>query len=529
MKKIILLFSTIFIHLIAFSQFTIDWQQSYGGMENEEAWDIVQTSEGFFLGGTTFSMEGQITCNTENGSYWMLHIDETGNILWQRCYEYIDAMRLLKAPGNNNHYYMIGEAARPHNLSGCDLFVARFDEQGDFIWKKSLGSSNGVRCYFVDGEVTSDGGVIAVSNIDAGGGDVTNHYGSWDGWITKFDSLGNLQWEKTFGSTNGEIIGCITQLTNKYYIAGLAGIPQVGGLGNIDCIPFSTTYPDIIIYVIDSLGNPVWHNCYGGSKIEEISEILELDDGFLIAATTNSRDGDVLNGGLHGDASIDIWLVKIDFEGLIIWQKCYGGTKFDYAYRIFNTEDNGIITFAYSTSYDCDVQGNIPSENPSIWVFKIDSEGEILWQKCILSSAREYITNGVIKHNDNKFTIAGGMTYSPTYDINCSNFDSGSRKNFYAAGISITEVSTPELSLNENKFNIYPVPSNGTVTIEIPEQPEHDPFTIDFIDLKGIIRKTVTQPQPIGHYDISHLPPGMYMVRIRNSMGVVYKKVLISM
>ena len=528
MKKITLLFSTIFIHLITYSQFTIDWQQSYGGMENEEAWDIVQTSEGFFLGGTTFSMDGQITCNTENGSYWMLHIDETGNILWQRCYEDIDAMRLLKAPGNNNHYYMIGEAARPNNLSGCNLFVARFNEEGNFIWQNRLGSSTGIRCYFVDGEVTADGGVVAVSVILSGGGAVSNYFGNYDGWITKYDSLGNLQWDLTIGTEKAEWIQCITPLSDGSYIAGLAGFHDPAGNGNIDCTLHSTNKTDIVIYKIDSIGNPIWHVCLGGSHNENVCEILELQDGYIIAASTNSRDGDALNGGLHGDTEKDVWIVKLDFDGNIQWQKCYGGVKNETPYRIFQTNDDGFIVFARTESWDCDVQGNIPYSNPSIWIFKIDSEGEMLWQKCIQSTAREEIVNGVIKHSDNKFTIAGEMTHSPNYDVNCTNFDSGSRENFYVAGITITTVATPELFYDESQFKIYPVPSSGTVSIEIPQQPQQEPFTIDFIDLKGIIRKSVTQIQPIAHYDIHHLPPGMYMVRFKNRIGVVYKKVLLS-
>jgi len=523
MKKIILLFSTIFIHLITYSQFTIDWQQSYGGMENEEAYDIVETDGGFFLGGVSSSTDGQITCATQNAFYWMLKIDYNGNILNQWCYNNYSVMRLLKAKGDNPYFYMVGDVYEGIK----NLLVVKFNQNGDFLWEKSVGSSTGVFNYLIDGTATNDGGVVATSCIHAGGGDVTNYYGNWDGWITKFDSIGTLQWECTIGSSGYEDAICITELSDNGYLVGLHGSPNLDN-GNIKCSAFSTDYTDIIIAKIDSTGNLQWCECLGGSNNEGISEIIEADNGYLIAGTTSSRDGDVLNGGLHGDFSKDIWLIKVDFSGNIIWQKCFGGTKTDYPHRLFRTTDNGFIIFASTDSWDCDLQGNIPHSNPSIWIFKIDSEGELQWQKCIQSTAREEIVNGVIIHSDNKFTLAGTMTHSPNYDVNCSNFDSGSRENFYVAGISITEVSTPERSLNENKFNIYPVPSNGTVTIEIPEQPEHDPFTIEFIDLKGIIRKSVTQPQSIGHYDISHLPPGMYMVRFKNRIGVVYKKVLLS-
>ena len=213
MRNCIIILTIIFFPFISFSQFTIDWQQSYGGMENEDAYDIVETDGGFFLGGVSTSTDGQITCATEDAFYWMLKIDYEGNIIKQWCHNNYAAMRLLKAKGDNPNYYMVGDVYEGMKK----LLVAKFDENGNFLWDRSVGSSTGVFNYIINGAATNDGGVIATSCICSGGGDVTNYYGSWDGWVTKFDCRGTLQWECSIGSSGSEDAICITELSSNGY------------------------------------------------------------------------------------------------------------------------------------------------------------------------------------------------------------------------------------------------------------------------------------------------------------------------
>ena len=78
---------------------------------------------------------------------------------------------------------------------------------------------------------------------------------------------------------------------------------------------------DAVIVKLDSLRNIEWQQCYGGSDYDGALELLEIEDGYMFAGYAGSNDGNI--SGWHGE--MDIWLVKLDFYGNIIWQKCLGG------------------------------------------------------------------------------------------------------------------------------------------------------------------------------------------------------------
>jgi hypothetical protein len=123
--------------------------------------------------------------------------------------------------------------------------------------------------------------------------------------------------------------------------------------------------------------------CYGGTYWDEGRDIIEVEDGYVIAGTTNSNDGDV--SGFHGfayeDADDDIWIFKIDFFGNVLWQKCLGGYSWEYPVYLTQTEDTGIIVIGNSCSLDGDVTGNHSLYNiySDIWVVKLNSQGTIQW------------------------------------------------------------------------------------------------------------------------------------------------------
>jgi hypothetical protein len=76
-----------------------------------------------------------------------------------------------------------------------------------------------------------------------------------------------------------------------------------------------------------------------------------------------------------------MWIVKLDFNGIIEWQKSFGGTKDDYGRQIINTSDGNYIFTAHTYSIDGDVIFN--HGNSDAWVVKINPFGEIIWQKSL--------------------------------------------------------------------------------------------------------------------------------------------------
>ncbi len=147
-----------------------------------------------------------------------------------------------------------------------------------------------------------------------------------------------------------------------------------------------------------------WQKTFGGKKDDLGKSIQQTTDGgYIVAGYSKSTNGDVT--GNHGDA--DYWVVKLDASGTMQWQKCYGGTGADYGRVAKQTIDGGYIVAGYSKSVNGDVTGN--HGNTDYWVVKIDSSGNIQWQKSLGGFSYDY-PESIIQTIDSGYIVAG---YSP--------------------------------------------------------------------------------------------------------------------
>jgi hypothetical protein len=154
----------------------------------------------------------------------------------------------------------------------------------------------------------------------------------------------------------------------------------------------------------------LWQKTFGGSGKEYGNAIVATPDGnYLMAGYTESIDGDVF--GNKGAA--DVWLVKFNGSGTIIWQKTLGGSGNDRAFSLINTSDGGYAFAGHTASNDVDVSGS--NGNTDIWVVKLDNAGNITWQKC-LGGSKDETGYAITQTTDGDFIIAG-KTYSTDGDV----------------------------------------------------------------------------------------------------------------
>ena len=163
----------------------------------------------------------------------------------------------------------------------------------------------------------------------------------------------------------------------------------------------------------------IWQKTLGGSATDAISlepytypvEIIRTPDslGFVVITSTTSRDGDVT--GSHG--RMDIWVIKMNFNGDTIWKKALGGTEYDYSQKSFVHSDGSITIFGFSESINGDVVGW--HGNRDIWVVKLSSSGTLLWQRPLGGSAEDGLRSVEVLP-DNSYIIAG-YTFSNNGDV----------------------------------------------------------------------------------------------------------------
>ena len=283
--------------------------------------------------------------------------------------------------------------------SSNQVKIVKTDSSGNFEWEKLYGGSGSDLGEYIF--QTSDGGFLIAGSSNSTDGDVTGNHGDHDFWILKLNTEGNIQWQKSYGGTNEDMAKSIIPASDGGYI--ISGHTK----SNDGDVSSNQGNADYWVVKIDSSGNLLWEKTYGGSNEDAAFNVEPTsDNGYILVGYTYSTDGDITSN--HGDS--DIWIIKMNSSGELIWQKTYGGSLDEMAETIKNTNDGGYILTGYSRSNDGDVSGSHGVVD--VLVLKIDSSGTIQWQN-LLGGSEGDGGNDVIQTADNHFVIAG---YSRSHD-----------------------------------------------------------------------------------------------------------------
>ncbi len=425
-KNIVLLLSLLISSLAVTQNINISWQLCLGTNESDYPDCIVNTHNGFLLSIGIISEGDGISNYHGSADAWLVELDTLGNVIWEKCFGGSGGESFTKIiPLPDNEYYLFGgtnssDGDIQSNIhDSYDLWVVKIDSANEIIWERCLGSY--IHDSPKDITLTTDGGVLVLGSIASSGGDITNHYGKTDAWLCRLDYDGNILWEKTYGGPNDDkLLKIVPTAHNTYVLVGDFYTSE----GLIDCQKDdSPAQKDVWLLEIDMFGNVLWQNCYGGSYWDEGFEVIATDEGYLFLALTNSNDGDV--SGLHGPPgsfSDDIWVVKTDLSGNIIWQNCLGGSDFESPRSIYKYSDSEeYMLFGTTRSNDGDVSGNhnTNEDTPDIWVVKLDSVGQLIWQQCFGSITYETLPmHGVAKKDDYTYAL-NVESYGEEGDVLC--------------------------------------------------------------------------------------------------------------
>lgn len=191
---------------------------------------------------------------------------------------------------------------------------------------------------------------------------------------------------------------------------------------NIILTPVGTTsISSVNIVVTQNFQSPIldtfWKKTLGGSGKDQSNAIIPTaDGGYMMAGYTDSNDGEVTSSHGGGDA----WIVKLSSSGGITWQKTLGGTGYDRAYSVVAAPDGGYAFAGQTTSTDGDVTG-LHGAQPDMWVVKLDNSGNILWQKT-LGGTRDDIAYSLVATPDGGYAVVG-RTLSSDGDATGSHGD----------------------------------------------------------------------------------------------------------
>jgi uncharacterized delta-60 repeat protein len=291
----------------------------------------------------------------------------------------------------------------------------------DTLWTRTYGGSGRDEAYSV--QQTTDGGYILVGStwpLDSG---------ATDCFLVKTDSQGDTLWTRTYGGSSFDYAYSVQQTADGGYI--LAGHTQSFGAGMFDayavktdaqgdtlwthlyggaepdyahCVQqtadggyifagyttsFGAGYYDIYLVKTDGIGVILWTRAIGGDDSDMARSIQQTSDGgYIVAGCTNSL----------GEGGNDFYLVKTNSQGDTIWTRTYGGSNEDIAFSVQQTADGGYIMAGYTNSFS--------AGNYDYYLVKTNAQGDTLWTRTYGGSASDYAYS-IKQTDDHGYIVAG--------------------------------------------------------------------------------------------------------------------------
>ncbi|HEX2615983.1 MAG TPA: hypothetical protein VHL57_00500, partial [Flavobacteriales bacterium] len=251
---------------------------------------------------------------------------------------------------------------------------------------------------------TRDGGFVGVGRTSSTDGDVAVMNGFVDLWVVKVDAGGQIEWEHALGGTQQDEGWAIVQTPDDGFIVTGATNSMDGdvvGVHPSDTALYPAQTMDLWVVKLNASGALQWQRTLGGTGPDwGLSIVATMDGGCVVAGSTESSDGDV--SGYHGGG--DVWVVKLDVNGSLQWQRALGGSLQEYVESMAATPDGGFILTGMTSSHDGDVSGNHGGQD--VWAAKLDANGGLQWQRCFGGSA---VDDGkdILATTDGGYLLAG--------------------------------------------------------------------------------------------------------------------------
>jgi hypothetical protein len=442
------------------SSHNVSWVKIYGGNAVDVGYSACQTPDGgYAVLAYTESHDGNITGSKGGGDIWLMKLDGSGNLLWQKCY--------------------------------------------GSTWED----------YPISIDNTPDGGFIILGWSLGSGRDIPFHYGSnmsTDWVVIKTDNAGNLQWCKNLGGTDDEAgVGAILSIDSAYYLVSSSFSKDH------DCVDTAwhagrNTNGDLYVLKLASDGNVLWGKSYGGSQNDYVLSALYDNRDSTIVTNGGTGSSDYMVTGYSGGAS-DMWVVKLNKRGSLIWQKPLGNTMQTIGTGICLAHDGGYLACGYTY---------LPPNGDDGWIFELDNSGNIVTDKIFgggggdhPASVLPYLHGYVVAGETGSLLFTEGI---------CDSNNSGA----FVSYIDSVPVSAVKNISVAQRLDIFPSPAFQHVTISLPG---HDMGKLIIVNNMGqrMYEQSIERSINPVVLDVSQWVAGLYFIEWLGENGTTVTKKLI--
>ncbi len=323
----------------------VEWMNTYGFENSDEAFDICASETGE-IGIVGYTWVNGYMHNS------FLHILTPTGLLKKEEYlnDRMAGMGFSIIEDQDGGFSYTGYSAISGPLGG-QVFLTKTNSQGEILWSKEYGDSPEEHI-FSHIQTNDNGYLLAGTTNGFMFNFIWREYWTTNSqiYLIKTDSEGNEEWTKSISGSYNDFAKCVKQASNGgYYI--------LGSTQNLGAESF-----DMYLIKINNVGDVEWEKTFGGPDFEYGYDICLTEDNYIYLCGVSKTDY---------TESVDVYVIKTDLEGNIIWENTYGNSYSDYAYSIESTSTNGCILVGTTN----DVELGNGSNN--ILVMKLDSEGEI--------------------------------------------------------------------------------------------------------------------------------------------------------
>jgi len=302
------------------------WAKTYGGAGNEDA---QRTTDG-----------GYIIVSGNGRDVRLIKNDAQGDTLWTRTYGGTDAEFGFAVQQTSDGGYIIAGDTKSYGAGYWDFYLIKANAHGDTLWTRTYGGTGSDGAHSV--RQTADGGYIVAGTTSSFGAGKTDIY------LVKTDARGHMLWARPYGGPNYEEGWSVQPTTDGgYIVVGWTGLPLV-------------TTRDAYVVKTDSQGDTSWTRTYGDAGLEQFSSVQQTaDGGHIMAGTTGSQ----------GAGGYDVYVVRINTFGDMLWTRTYGGRSDDEGSTIRQTIDGGYVVTGSTSSFS--------TGKTELFLIKTDSMGYI--------------------------------------------------------------------------------------------------------------------------------------------------------
>jgi len=345
----------------------IVFQKIYGGVDGEGGNSVRQTTDGGYIVAGWSNSFG--CCGYR---FYLIKIDSVGDTVWTQTYGGVAWDEGYSVQQTTDGGYIVAGGTATFGAGFEDIYLIKTDALGNAVWTQTYGGVEYDEGYSV--QQTADGGYIIAGT--------TRSFGpvQADVYLIKTNASGTVSWTQTYGGVAGDLGRSVRQTTDGGYI--ITGSTESFGAGGYDLYLIKT----------NSVGVTVWAQTYGGVADEWGNSVQQTTDGgYIIVGCT-----ECWLWGLE-----DVYLVKTDSLGVMVWTQTYGGIGEDAGESVQQTTDGGYVIVGITTSFG--------AGGADVYLIKTDALGNAVWTQTYGGLGGDY-GRSVQQTTDGGYIVSGRTT-----------------------------------------------------------------------------------------------------------------------